>query len=96
MPYRVVEFETTPNPNALKCNLDREIASKTLSFRQPTEGASHPLAGPMFEIPGVVGVMFCRDFVTVTREPGRSWGPIRSGVETVLQGMDDRDLTSDA
>lgn len=96
MPYRIVDFETTPNPNALKCNLDREIASKTLSFRQAADGADHPLAGPIFAIPGVCGVMFCRDFVTVSRESGRPWGPIRAGVEAALDSMDDVDPEPDA
>lgn len=32
MPFRIVEFEETPNPNALMCRLDQPICAGTLSF----------------------------------------------------------------
>lgn len=32
MPFRVLEFEATPNPNAVMCHLDQAICVGTLSY----------------------------------------------------------------
>lgn len=82
---RLLRFESTPNPNALKCTLDAPLTpSATRSFRAPEDAADDPLASALLNVPGIIAVMFCNDFVTLTRAPGADWGPIRAAVKRLL------------
>lgn len=86
MPYKVREAQPTPNPNALKLVLDHPIAPDgPLSFLTPEAGVGHPLAEPFFAIPGVVGLLFLGDFVTINKTPTAKWAEIRARAERVLK-----------
>ena len=64
-----IQTEATPNPATLKFIPGREVVSGgAIDFRDPEAARSSPLAARLFEIPGVSGVFFGHDFVTVTRE----------------------------
>lgn len=86
MPYTIREAVSTPNPNALKLVLDQPIApDRPLSFLNPQAGAGHPLAEQLFAIPGVVGLLFLNDFVTVNKSPDAKWAEIRKRVARILK-----------
>ncbi len=85
MPYKVREAQPTPNPNAIKLVLDRPITDTPLSFLTPAAGVGHPLAERLFAVPGVVGLLFLNDFVTVNKLPETKWGEIRPQVERILK-----------
>jgi len=82
-PLRTIE--ATPNPHALKCVLEADHWPATRSFRSREAAASDPLAARLFAVPGVIGVMFCRDFVTVNKDPEASWPPIRRKLRGILR-----------
>ena len=98
MSFQVLEFVTTPNPNAIKCMLDGVISARTESFRRDQNGEDEngagptantpkqtdPLAQALLEIPGVTGVMFCSDFVTISKEPDAKWRAIQTRAKSVL------------
>ena len=65
-----IQTEATPNPATLKFLPGREVlANGTADFRDAeTARASSPLAGRLFDIPGVKGVFFGYDFITVTKD----------------------------
>lgn len=87
MGYHIVRFDDTPNPNAIKCALDRNIVSPgqpSRSFRSAAEAHADPLATALFEIPGVTSVLFCADWVTVCKAPDAQWRPIKAGVKKAL------------
>ena len=85
MPYVVREAQPTPNPNALKLVLDHPITDRPLSFLTPAAGVGHPLAEQLFAIPGVVGLLFLNDFVTVNKAADAKWPAIRAKVERILK-----------
>ena len=86
MPFTVTETQATPNPNALKYLLDQPITGDTpQSFLNPAAAAAHPVAGALFAIPGVIGVMFLHDFVTLNKTPAVAWKTITPGVKKVLK-----------
>jgi len=85
MPYTVREAQPTPNPNALKLVLDRPIAEVPLSFLSPDAGSGHPLAEQLFAIPGVVGLLFLNDFVTINKSQTAKWADIRARAERILK-----------
>ena len=84
MPFRVVEVQPTPNPNALKFMLDREIADQPVSFFNAGAASGHPIASRLFEIPGVSSLLLLGDFVTVNKSADASWPPIKERVLQVL------------
>ncbi len=87
MPYRVTRYQQTPNPDALKCELDRSTGrhkGPPRSFRSAEEALADPLAAPLMRIPGVVGVLIHEDWLTITRVPGTSWEALKPEVERVL------------
>lgn len=86
MPYRVVEFQETPNPNALRCVVDRVIAQTPRSFFSGAQAADDPLASRLFAIDGVVNVLILNDFVTVSKSPAAAWKTLRPAIQRVLDG----------
>ena len=88
MGYVIREIQGTPNPNAVKFLLNREISSSTLSFLRPEEGVAHPLASQLFSIKGVISLLFLGDFVTVNKKPEIPWTAITGKVEEILQKCD--------
>ncbi|MCL4198813.1 MAG: NifU N-terminal domain-containing protein [Phycisphaerales bacterium] len=84
MGFRIIDIETTPNPNALKFNLDQPISRGTLSFVRPPDAERDPIAASLFAIEGVVSLMFRGDFVTVNKRADADWGPIKAKVRRAL------------
>ena len=87
MPYSVVEVQPTPNPNALKFLLDRQIAQAPTSFFSAEAAADHPVASRLFAIPGVGSVLLLGDFVTVNKAADATWPPIKERVRQVLAAV---------
>ena len=65
-----IQTESTPNPATLKFLPGKEVLMEgTADFRDADSAATaSPLAGRLFEIPGVTGVFFGYDFITVTKD----------------------------
>ena len=81
-----VRVEPTPNPNAMKFTLNRDVqpGSQGRTFADPVQALSSPLARRLLEIDGVASVFLLRDFVTVTRQPDGDWDAIVGAVEKAL------------
>jgi len=64
-----IQTEATPNPATLKFLPGRVVLeSGSADFRKIEDADASPLAQRLFEIPGVNGVFFGYDFVTITKE----------------------------
>lgn len=65
-----IQTEATPNPATLKFLPGKVVLEEgTAEFRDATEAAAaSPLASRLFGVPGVTGVFFGYDFITVTKE----------------------------
>ncbi len=99
MPYTVTDFRETPNPNALKCVLDKaptpvgdgsrggaEIPRLSRSYRSAGEAAGDPVAAALFRVVGVSGILIHHEgWITVSKANGYAWGPIKAGVTDVLR-----------
>ena len=85
MAFTVREVQPTPNPNAAKFMLDREVSSAPMSFFQAEQAQDHPLARKLFAIPGVSSLLLLGDFITVNKRPDVPWQDITTAVEQVLR-----------
>ena len=75
-----IQTEATPNPATLKFLPGRTVLpSGTLDMRDAGEAAQSPLAERLFGIPGVGGVFFGTDFITVTKADGE-WHQLKPAI----------------
>lgn len=81
-----VSFETTPNPNALKCVLDEPRAGAIVSAGTAEEAGGDPHALALLAIPGVTRVLLHTRFVTVSKQPDADWAKIKREIKKVLGG----------
>jgi len=64
-----IQTEATPNPATLKFLPGKVVLeSGTAEFLNPSQAQASPLAERLFTIPGVTGVYFGFDFITVTKD----------------------------
>jgi len=75
-----IQTETTPNPATLKFLPGRSVLPHgTLDIRDKEEAAQSPLAARLFDIPGVSGVFFGSDFITIARASGE-WQQLKPAI----------------
>ncbi|MFT3683862.1 MAG: NifU N-terminal domain-containing protein [Phycisphaerales bacterium] len=87
MPVKVLRYEPTPNPNAIKCVLSAKVADSSRSFRTAEAAAGEggdPLAAALFVVDGVAGVLLLNDWITVNKRPDATWPPIKKALEKAL------------
>lgn len=87
MPYRLVDAEPTPNPNALKLRLDPH-PGRIVSCFNADAAEGDPLASALFAVPGVTNVLVHTEFVSVCKSPDAKWNAVRAGIERALADVD--------
>ena len=82
-----IQTEATPNPATLKFLPGRIVNDAgSVDFRGAGEAEGQsPLATALFEVPGVTGVFFGYDFVTVTKdESSPDWPMLKPAILAVI------------
>ena len=76
-----IQTESTPNPATLKFLPGKVVLETgTADFRDAASAAAtSPLAGRLFEVPGVTGVFLGYDFITVTKD-GPDWQHLKPAI----------------
>lgn len=83
----LVSLEFTPNPNTLKYIVNRQLLSSgAANFKDSESATASPLALKLFKVPGVVGVMVGRDFVTVTKGANGDWETLNRMSTDLIKG----------
>jgi Fe-S cluster biogenesis protein NfuA len=79
-----IQTEATPNPATLKFLPGRTVlATGTLEMRDKAEAVKSPLAERLFDVPGVSGVFFGSDFITVTKTDS-DWPQLKPAILGVI------------
>jgi hypothetical protein len=84
---RVLRYESTPNPDALKLILDAPVSDRPRSFLSAEDAAGDAIAGPLFELGTVRAVLINGDWVSVNKLPGADWRSIKPVCERVLDAL---------
>lgn len=94
MPYTITRFDPTPNPNALKCVLDRAIVGPEeapRSYRTRESAKDDPVASALFGIDpagSITNVLMNADWITINKAPDADWKRIKESVRGVLAKAD--------
>jgi Fe-S cluster biogenesis protein NfuA len=79
-----IQTEATPNPATLKFLPGRVVMEEgTFEARDAADAERSPLAKALMELPGVSGVFFANDFISVTKAEGE-WQHLRPAVLGVV------------
>jgi Fe-S cluster biogenesis protein NfuA len=79
-PAMFIQTETTPNPATLKFLPGQTVLpSGTLDMPDRASAAQSALAERLFDIPGVSGVFFGTDFITVSKTAGE-WPQLKPAI----------------
>src|SRR5271166_1140140 len=79
-----IQTEATPNPATLKFLPGRVVMEEgTFEARDAADAERSPLAKALMELPGVSGVFFANDFISVTKSEGE-WQHLRPAVLGVV------------
>jgi len=81
-----IQTAATPNPNSVKFLPGSVVMENegTYDFPTPQAARASPLADKLFQIDGVVGVMFGPDFITVTKREDIEWNVLRPEIFSVI------------
>ena len=78
-----VTISNTPNPNALKFTVGRDVGGpKTFVAGKDDDD---PLASAILAIDGVASMFMTADFVTLTKVPDASWETIAPAAQGILE-----------
>src|ERR671936_119790 len=79
-PAMFIQTEATPNPATMKFLPGRQVmADGVLDMPTADDAAQSPLAEQLFAIPGVSGVFFGSDFITVSKSAGE-WPQLKPAI----------------
>jgi len=76
----------TPNPNAFKFTVNRNVVTQgSMSFNSVEEAKDNPLGKALFAIEGVASIFGVNDFITITKSDAATWDALIPAVEAALK-----------
>jgi len=80
-----VTVQPTPNVNALKFVLNRQMTAGRSRTFTDAQTADAPLARDLLGVAGIRQVFFLNDFITITRVDDADWDAIVPEVESLIR-----------
>lgn len=86
-------IQPTPNPNALKFILDRDVkADGKVSFKTPQDCKDVALAAALFDLRGVDQIHFFQNVITISKFSFEDWDNLEPAVQTCIENfLEDHD-----
>lgn len=82
-----VDPQPTPNPNAIKFNVNVAVTEGgSQSFTSKEAAQDSPLASALFALEGVASVFMLGNFITVNKDPAASWNEL---VPSVIEAIEE-------
>jgi Fe-S cluster biogenesis protein NfuA len=85
--------QPTPNPNALKFILGRDVKTEgKVSFKTPQDCRDIPLAAALFDLRGVDQIHFFQNVITISKFSFEVWDSLEPAVQTCIESfLEDHD-----
>ncbi len=81
-----ITVQSTPNPNAAKFTLDRELPDGSgRSYFDAEAARGDQLAERLFEVEGVRALLLVDNFITVTKAEEEEWPDLVERIEGVIR-----------
>lgn len=77
--------ETTPNPNSMKLNLDKNVGATTTYTIEDIDACPDYVKN-LLEIEGVKSIFVCHDFLTLNKDPRANWKTILEKSTAIFGG----------
>lgn len=88
MGYRVVRFEATPNPNAVKAVLDRSPGASPRAYRSAEAAREDPLGSTLMALPGVTNILIHDGWISVGKSEDTAWRDLKRAIQKALADAD--------
>ncbi len=83
-----ITIQPTPNPNALKFILDRDVKVEgKVSFKTPQDCRDVPLAAALFDLRGVDQIHFFQNVITISKFSFEDWNHLEPAVQTSIENF---------
>ena len=83
-----IQIQPTPNPNALKFILDKNVKDEgKTSFKNPNQAKDVPLAAGLFDLRGVDQIHFFQNVITVSKFTFEPWDNLEPSIVTTIENM---------
>ncbi len=83
-----ITVQPTPNPNALKFILNRDVRTDgKVSFKSPSDCKEVELAAALFDLRGVDQIHFFQNVITVSKFSFEDWENLAPTIETTVENM---------
>jgi len=89
-----ISIQGTPNPQAAKFTLNRDVAARGTTYRRAPSAASAtnaagegqpPWAAQLLELPGITQIFALNNFIAITKTPEAEWDTITPQAERILR-----------
>jgi hypothetical protein len=81
-----ITLQSTPNPNAAKFTLNRELPDGSgRSYFDAEAARGDQLAERLFEVEGVRALLLVDNFITVTKTDEKEWPDLVERIESVIR-----------
>lgn len=83
-----ITIQPTPNPNALKFILERDVKTEgKVSFKTPQDCKDIPLAAALFDLRGVDQIHFFQNVITISKFSFEDWDNLEPAVQTCIESF---------
>lgn len=83
-----ITIQPTPNPNALKFILSRDVMTEgKISFKSPQDCREVPLAACLFDLRGVDQIHFFQNVITISKFSFEDWNSLEPAVQTCIESF---------
>jgi Fe-S cluster biogenesis protein NfuA len=83
-----ITIQPTPNPNALKFILNRDVITEgKVSFKTPQDCRDIPLAAALFDLRGVDQIHFFQNVITISKFSFEDWNSLEPAVQTCIESF---------
>jgi len=79
--------QMTPNPNALKFVVNKDVISEGKITYNSLEEATTPLSALLFALNGIKQIHFFENVITVTKWPHEDWTDMEEQIKTVIENQ---------